>query len=83
MKINKRGSVFFGISLAIFIYIAGVLFMPFIMDDVTTFRDAMDCSGDDISNGTMISCLIGDATIPYLIWFFISLALGLVAGART
>jgi len=81
--INKRGSVFFGVTIGIFIYIMGVLLLPFVMDDVTTFRDAMDCSGSDISGGTMLSCLISDAAIPYLIWFFVSLAFGFIIGGKT
>ena len=83
MKMNKRGSVFFGVGVGITIFIFGVLFLPFIMDDVTTFRTAMDCSSTDITGGTMLACLVSDAIIPYLIWFFISLALGFVAGRNT
>ena len=83
MKMNKKGSVFFGLAIGITIYILSVLFLPFLMDDVTTFRDAMDCSSSDISGGTMLSCLLGDAAIPYFIWFFISLALGFVVGMKT
>jgi len=78
---NKKGSVFFGIGIAIFVYVMGVLFIPFVMDDVTTFRDAMDCSSTTISGGTMLQCLIADATLPYLIWFFVSLAIGFIIGA--
>ena len=77
---NKKGSAFFGITIGIVIFIFGVLFLPFIMDDVTTFRDAMDCSNVNITGGTMFSCLLSDATIPYLIWFFISLSLGFIVG---
>ena len=83
MRMNKRGSTFFGIGVGIVIFIFGVLFLPFIIDDLTTFRDAMDCSDEDITSGTMLSCLVGDAVVPYLIWFFISLSLGFIAGAKT
>lgn len=83
MKMNKRGSAFFGVGISIVIFIFGVLFLPFIMDDLTTFRDAMDCSNTDITSGTMLSCLVGDAIVPYLIWFFISLSLGFIVGGRT
>lgn len=79
---NKRGSAFFGVTIALVVYIFGVLFIPFIMDDITTFRGEMDCSNTDISGGTMLACLLGDAMIPYLIWFFISLAIGFIMGAR-
>lgn len=82
MRYNKKGSAFFGVTIAIVVYIFGVLFLPFIIDDVTTFRGAMDCSNTNITGGTMLACLLGDAMVPYLIWFFISLALGFIMGAR-
>jgi len=74
---NKKGSVFLGLSLGIFIFVIGVLIMPFLLDDVTTFRTEMNCSTDTISNGAKITCLYGGALIPYYIWFFSSLAVGL------
>ncbi len=77
---NKKGSAFFGIAIGSFIYIMGVLFIPFIMDDIDTFRDNMDCTNSAISDGTKIACLGSDILIPYFIWFFISLLLGFVAG---
>ena len=79
IKLNKRGSIFLGIALGVFIFICGVLILPFIADDVTTFRTALNCSGD-ISSGTMITCLFGGALVPYYIWFFSSLAIGLLLG---
>ena len=83
MKMNKRGSVFFGVGIGIAVFIFGVLFLPFVMDDLTTFRAAMDCSNVDITGGNMLSCLVGDLVVPYLIIFFISLSLGFIVGART
>ncbi len=80
---NKRGSVFFGVSIGIFIYIMGVLFLPFLMDDVTTFRDAMSCSDTTNTGGVLLSCLLADSMIPYLIFFFISLSIGFIVGATT
>ena len=80
MKYNKRGSVFFGVTIGIGIYILSILLLPFLMDDVTTFREAMSCSDTSITGGTMLSCLISDAAIPYFIWFFISLSLGFIVG---
>jgi len=77
---NKQGNIFWGATIGIFIFIMGVLFIPFIADDVTTFRTAMDCSNVSISGGAMLSCLAGDLTVPYLIWFFISLGIGYLIG---
>jgi len=78
---NKRGSVIFGITIAIFIYISGVLILPFIIDDVDSSRIAFDCTNSSISDGTKLNCLITDITVPYFILFFVSLLLGFVAGA--
>ena len=78
---NKKAGIFFGVGIGLFIYIIGVLFIPFIVDDVTTFRTEMDCSNTDITDGTKLSCLVGDLTIPYMIWFFISLLIGFIMGS--
>lgn len=77
---SKRGNMWFGVWVGIFIYIIGVLFIPYITDDITTTREALDCSSTDITGGTMLTCLQIDLVLPYLIWFFVSLALGFVAG---
>lgn len=78
---NKKGSIFLGIALAIFLFIAGVLILPFVTDDIATFRVALDCENpSSISGGTQITCLYGGALVPYYIWFFSSLAIGLVIG---
>lgn len=80
---NKRGNIFFGIVIALFIFASGVLFMPFIEDDITTYRNDMSCSqADSISDGAKLSCLMTDGLMPYFIWFFISLALGILGGRR-
>lgn len=78
---GKKGSIFLGIALGIFMFIMGVLIMPFLLDDVSTFRVALNCAnGSSITDGTKLTCLFGGALIPYYIWFFTSLALGLVVG---
>ena len=78
--INKKGSIFLGVTIGIFIYIIGVLFIPFITDDITTTRNELDCTNASITGGTMITCLMVDSLIPYIIWFFISLLLGFIVG---
>jgi hypothetical protein len=80
---NKKGSVFLGITLGIFIFITSVLILPYLTDDVTTFRTELDCSNSSaISDGTKLTCLFGGAVVPYYIWLFTALALGLVIGGR-
>ena len=77
---NKKGSVFLGVALGLFIFVMGVLVMPYLTDDVDVFRVNMNCTSDDLSGGEMITCLFGDAIIPYFIWFFSALAIGLILG---
>jgi hypothetical protein len=78
---NKKGNIFLGITICLFLWAMGVLFMPFILDDVDTFRTAMECTSTSISYGSMFACLFVDALVPYYIWFFASLAIGYLVGA--
>ena len=82
---NKRGNIFFGFTIGLVVFIFGVLFIPFFTDDITIARDDLDCSNyggnGSISDGTKLTCLQIDLIIPYFIWFFVSLAIGLIAGA--
>lgn len=81
---NKKGSIFFGVTIGLFLFVMGVLFIPFLTDDITTTRSDLDCSNSTaITGGTMISCLMVDALVPYLIWFFCSIAIGLIVGGAT
>jgi len=80
---DKRGNIYFGIVIALIVWIGGILILPFIVDDITTFRIAMDCSNSSISDVTKINCLVGDSLVPYFIWTLVSIALGFVAGGRT
>ncbi len=76
---NKKGSIFLGLALGVFLFITGVLVLPFLTDDVTTVRTALNCSSAaTISDGTKLSCLFVGGLIPYYIWFFSSMAIGLI-----
>jgi hypothetical protein len=80
---NKRGgSFFFGLTIGIVLFIFGVLLIPFFTDDITTARDSshLDCSNVSISDGVKFTCLQIDLVIPFFIWFFVSLAVGIIAG---
>ena len=79
-KLNKRGNFFFGFFIGIFIFIMGVLFIPYLTDDITTSRVALDCTNMSITDGTKLTCLGQDLVIPYIIWFFVSIALGYIFG---
>ena len=78
---NKRGSAYFGIAMGLFCFVIGVLIIPFLTDNITITRTELNCTGaDTITDGTMVQCLFIDALVPYWIWFFCSLAVGLWAG---
>lgn len=77
---NKKGQ---SMGLAILSFLAvliiGLMFVNFLMPEITTFRADMSCaSAESISDGTKLLCLIGDATIPYLIIGIVSLAVGAI-----
>ena len=79
--LNKKGSIFFGVIIGIFIFVCGVLFLPFLADDISTTRTDLKCSeAVNITGGVMITCLSVDILIPYVILFFSSLALGFIIG---
>ncbi len=80
---NKKGNVYFGIGMGIFIFIMGVLFLPFILDDIDTSRNALSCSTpESISDGIKLTCLAISGLVPYYLWFFISIALGYIIGSK-
>jgi hypothetical protein len=77
---NKRGNIFFGATMGIFVFIIGVLIIPFFTDDITTVRTSLDCTNVSISDGIKWTCLNVDLVVPYFIWFFVSLAVGIIGG---
>jgi len=79
---NKRGNIFLGVVVFLFIFVFGVLFMPFITDDITTTRTSLNCSNSSISDGTKLQCLGIDIVIPYFIWFFVSVGAGYLGGRQ-
>lgn len=81
---NRKGNMYFGIIIGIFVFVTGVLFIPFITDDITTARNNLQCSSPTtITSGTMLTCLLFSSLTPYLIWFFVSLLLGFIVGGTT
>ena len=77
---NKKGaSLGLAILTTIGVFIIGFMFVNFLMPEVTNFRIDLNCAyPDDISDGTKILCLVGDAGIPIFIIAVISLAIGAI-----
>jgi len=82
INMNKKGNIYFGVVIAIMIWVAGIMIMPFIINDIDTYRVDMDCSNSSISDFTKINCLAGDSLIPYFIWTLAVIALSLLVGSR-
>ena len=78
------GNAIFGVTLGIVCFIVGVLFIPFLTDDITIARASLNCTGEDsISDGIKFTCLQIDLIIPYVILFFCSLAVGIIGGSKS
>lgn len=80
---NKKGNIFLGVIIGMFIFISGVLIVPFLADDISTLRTNLNCANpSQITGGVMVTCLLNSALIPYFIWFFTSIALGFIIGGK-
>ena len=76
---NKKGSWGLAIISAIMIFLIGMVVVNLLKPDITTFRLAMDCATPSaISDGTKLTCLMGDLTIPYFIIVVFSIAGGAI-----
>ena len=77
---NKRGqSLGIGIMSAIFVFIIGIMFINFIMPEVSTARVELNCAdATAISDGVKLTCLAIGSTIPYWIILIFSLAIGFI-----
>lgn len=75
---NKKGQNFLlALLTAIMIFMAGMLFLNQVMNDVSITRSiGIDCSSDTISDGTKVTCIGIDLVIPILMISIVSLALG-------
>lgn len=77
---NKKGNIFFSITIGIFLFVTGVLVMPFLADDITSVRTALQCSSSSISDGTKLMCIGMSGVMPYFIIFFTLLGIGYLIG---
>ena len=77
---NNRGQIGVAIIVAITIFIIGMASMNFVRDSITDVRlsNALDCSNSSISDGTKLTCLVTDITLPYFILIFLGAAGGVI-----
>ena len=68
---NKRGQMGIAIIIAIMIFLSGMVVINILKPDITLARNVatgLDCSNASaISDGTKLTCLAVDLTIPYFI----------------
>ena len=79
---NKRGSIVMGLVVSVLIFVMGVLFLPALSSEIDTFRSTMTCDSATISGGNMLSCIVGDAMMPYFILLIFSIVSGILMGVR-
>ncbi len=77
---NKRGQAGLSIMVAIMILIVGMSAINLLKPEVTTLRTSagLDCSNSSISDGNRMTCLVVDATIPWVIITIFSVVGGLI-----
>jgi len=81
---NSKGqTVFLSIVIGSFLFVSGMVLLNFI--DETLWNDGedslineLDCDNSDISDGTKLTCLIGEAVVPFFILSVISAAGGII-----
>lgn len=76
------GSLGVVIVIAIFIFIVGIPVVNILKGEVTTARGStgLDCTNSSITDGTKLTCLAVDTTIPYFMLVVISIAGGMIVG---
>lgn len=80
---GKKGQVYLGIVLALFIWASGIMFIPYFTDMIDAQRIDLQCTTSSIAGYIKMMCLVTDAWIPYFIYALLVLALGLIVGGLT
>lgn len=79
---NNRGQIGISIIIAMMIFLSGIIVINILKPDITLARNTatgLNCSNATaISDGTKLTCLAVDLTIPYFIVIILSAAGGVV-----
>ena len=75
---GKRGGLFMAMILGGFIFMIGMLHLPFVKDGVTDFRTNIQCTNSSITDGAKLLCLGGDIVVPYFIITLLAFIGGLI-----
>lgn len=79
---GKKGSLYLGFLFAFFFFIFGMLMIPFMKDSATDARTNIQCTNSSISDGTKVTCLITDSSVPYFIIVILTLVGGFIGKER-
>ena len=82
LKRKKGQAIFFGIMVAIMVFVTLVLMIPTIKGFITTARDSdhLNCTSTAISTGSAVSCILTDWYMPYFIAAGIAIAIKMISG---
>lgn len=76
---NKKGSLFLGLTFAFFFFMFGMLMVPLMEDAVTSARTNINCSNSSaLTSGTKLVCLGLDTGVPYYIIAILTLIGGFI-----
>lgn len=79
---NRKGQMGISVIIGIMIFLSGIIVINILKPDVTLVRNAvtgLNCANASaISDGTKLTCLAVDLTIPYFILIIISAAGGII-----
>lgn len=79
MRGKKGQNLVLALITAVMIFMAGMLFLNQIMNDVELTRSiGLDCDGTTISDGTKITCIGVNLVIPILMIAILSAAAGAI-----
>jgi len=78
---NKKGNIYLNVGIGIFLWITGVLVMPFLADSITNARTNLGCSTlSALTSGTKLVCIGISGVMPYFILFLIAMVGGFLIG---
>jgi len=80
---NKGQSILMGVVVGFFLFLIGMVLLNYIdadtwVDGEDSLINELNCDDSGISDGTKLTCLIGEAIVPYFIIGIISAAGGII-----
>jgi len=82
---NNKGQVGLAIISAVMIFMVGMVTVNLLKPEITNAREttALDCQNNSITDGTKLTCLVVDFTVPYFMIIIFSVVGGILVGFIT